>query len=91
MVSCTGRDTADTSVPMMNVSMMLLMMTMMYLPTTVPSIPNGSILYGLRLVDLSAEERSVSVLEIMNLIKEERKNRKELRTKPSEAAVRSSI
>ena len=87
---------ADLVVPTMNVSMMMLMMPMMMMlmyPTTAASILSGSILSGSRLADPSAEEPSVSVLGVTNLIEiyKERKKRSELRTKPSEAAERSSI
>ena len=62
---------ADLVVPMMNVSMMMSLMPMMIIfmyPTTAASILSGFILSGSRLVDPSAEELSVSVSEIMNLI-----------------------
>ena len=95
MVSCTGRVTADTNVHTMNVSMMTMpMMTMMYLPTTVASIPSGSTLSGSGPVDHNAEGPSVNVSGTMSLINinylQRRKKRDELRTKPSEAAARSS-
>ena len=95
-VSCTGQVTEDAIVPMKTVSMMMLMMPMMMMlmyPTTAASILSGSILSGSRLADPSAEEPSVSVLGVTNLIEiyKERKKRSELRTKPSEAAERSSI
>ena len=70
MVSCTGRVTADTDVPTMSVSLMMSMMPMMIskYPTIAASILSGSILSGSRPVDPSAEELSVRVSEIMNLI-----------------------
>ena len=87
---------ADTSVPTTSVSMMMMpMMMMMYLPTTVASIPSGSTLSGSGPVDHNAEGPSVNVSGTMSLINiinylQRRKKRDELRTKPSEAAARSS-
>ena len=87
---------ADTSVPTTSVSMMMMMpMTLMYPPTTVASIPSGFTLSGSGLVDHSAEGPSVNVSGTMSLINvinylQRRKKRDELRTKPSEAAARSS-
>ena len=71
MVSCTGQVMADSDVPTINVSMMISKMPMMIIfmyPTTAASILSGFIPSGSRLVDPSAEELSVSVSEIMNLI-----------------------
>ena len=79
---------ADSVVPTVNVSMMISMMPMtiifMY-PTTAASILNGFILSGSRLVDPSAEELSVSVLEVMNLIK--KKERRETNHGPNQVKL----
>ena len=62
---------ADINAPTTSVSLMqmpTMMMMMMLYPTTVPSIPSGSSLSGSSVVDLSAEETSVLVSDLMNLL-----------------------
>ena len=56
---------AETSVPSMSVSMMM-MMVLMY-PTTVASILNGSFPYGSNVVDQNAKEPSVIVSNLMKI------------------------
>ena len=56
---------AETSVPSMSVSMMM-MMVLMY-PTTVASILNGSFPYGSNVVDQNAKEPFVIVSDLMKI------------------------
>ena len=68
------------------------MMTMMMkCPTTVAFIHNGSSLYGSSVVDPYAEEPSVLASDLMSLLKKKETRGMELRTKPSDTAVRSAI
>ena len=87
MVSCTGLVTEDRTAPTTSVSMMPMMMKC---PTTAAFIPNGSSLSGSSVVDPSAEEPSVSASDLMILLKKKETREMELRTKPSDTAVRSA-
>ena len=64
-LAMAGRDAPTTSVSTM--LMMKMMMTIVY-PTTAPFIHSGSFLFGSSVVDPSAEERFVSVSDLMILI-----------------------
>ena len=63
MVLCTGQVTAETNVPMMSASMMT--SKMMFYPTTVPFILNGSFPFGSNAVGRNAEEPFVFVSDLM--------------------------